>query len=602
MWRFLKQLHRSRRAPAGPRFVVHRRYLLDLPFPQYDASRPFRILAYLEKRKLLKRGVLRRPRAVSLRRLKGVHDESYLRSLENPGAIEPILGFPVDPHTQDKFLCFQRMVCGGTLNAARNALRHHGTSINLGGGFHHAAPASGSGFCVFNDVAVAIDSLRRRGFVDPILVVDLDLHDGDGTRAFFVRDPTVHTFSIHNRDLGDPSGTATTSIALGADVDDDRYLGALRESLPGVVARLRPGFVFYLAGSDPGIEDKLGDWRISMEGMLERDRFVMGQVPPGTPCVILLAGGYGRRTWRHGAAFLSWLLTGDANLDIPLELELPVDHYRRLTRLMKNPRRRESTCGSDPAKEDLDWGLSNRDLGLGGARRPDLFLNLFSRHALEMALEESGLLDRLRHRGYESPRLSLDLDDPAGHTLRLLTDEENPEAVVEIKLRIDRTSEPGSSYLKVEWLLIQDAAGAFEMSRPLLPGQNFPGLGLLGDVAAVLVVLCERLHLDGLVFTPSHYHLASLSRPAASDRDPRREGRFQAIEQAVRGMRLREAALAVHDGRVIDRQTGEPLRWDPAPLTIPVSSACRRYFESEDYRLEVARALSSFEFKLSEMR
>jgi acetoin utilization deacetylase AcuC-like enzyme len=610
MWRALKQLFRTRLAPAGPRFVIHQHYLLDLPFPQYDAQRPFRILAYLEKRRLLQRGVLRRPRPVTLRRLASVHDNGYLRALENPGALEPILGFPVDTAAQDKFLGFQRLMCGGTLHAARNALRHRGISVNLGGGFHHAAPAAGSGFCVFNDVAIAVDSLRMRGLSDPILIVDLDLHDGDGTRAFFADDPTVHTFSIHNQDLGNTEAVASTCLALGSEVDDETYLAAVREYLPRVVQQVRPGFVFYLAGSDPGLDDRLGDWRISLEGMLARDRFVMEQLAPDTPCAILLAGGYGHRAWRHGAAFFSWLLTGSSDLNIPLELELPVDHYRRLIRLMRTPRLRsdEKENGSkEPERgenEEVqeDWGLSEEELGLAGAKRPDLFLGLFSSHAVELAAEESGLMNRLRSRGFKNMKLDLDLTDPAGHTLRVRTGDEEPLVLLEIRLRIDRAFEPGRVYLSVEWLLIQDAGSRFEISRPLLPGQNYPGLGLLRDIGAVLVVLCERLELDGLVFTPSHFHLATLARPLALDRDPALEGRFQAIQKAVRGTPLREAAVAVESGRVVELPSGDPLRWQPTPLIIPVGKHCRAHFESDGYRLEAARALAGCAFKLNDKR
>ena len=609
MWNWLKHAFGKRRAPAGPRFVIHQRYELDLlPPSEYDAIRPFRILSYLEKKKLLKPGVLRRPWPVSLRRLQTVHDPEYLASLENPGALESIIGFPIDEEKQDRFLAFQRIVCGGTLEAARNALSHHGTTVNLGGGFHHAFPAGGSGFCVFNDVALAVMSLRRRGLTEPILIVDLDLHDGDGTRAYFADDPSVYTFDIHNHTLGSPAAVASTCLALGADVDDETYLTALRTHLPPVIEAVQPGFVFYIAGCDPAVEDKLGDWRISSDGLLARDRFVMEHLPAGVPRAILIGGGYGRRAWRHSAAFLSWLLTGDADLDIPLELELPIDYYRRLTRLMKVPRllpdewdaRRKSS--GDDSDSAGDWGLNDEDLGLGGARRPRLFLDLFSRHGVEMTLEGSGLLDRLRQRGLRDLRLTMDLDDPAGHTLRLLTADEEPMVVMEIRLRVDRAREPGRAYLILEWLLIQDAGSRFGMSEPLLPGQQYPGLGLLRDTGAMLVVLCEKLGLDGLVFTPSHFHLASLARPLARNRDPRREGRFLAVQRTLRGMRLREASDAVESGQVVDKRTGRPLIWEPAPLIIPVSRECRSWFESESYRLEVARSLTQFEFRLTDNR
>lgn len=357
MWKRLKSWAGGGDARRGLRFVIHKRYQIDLPFPQYDARRPFRILHYLERRGLLRRGMLLRPRPVSLKRLGLVHDAAYLHSLEDPGALTPVLGFRLDAREADRFLCFQRLTCGGTLRAARSALYRRQVMVNLGGGLHHAEADRGSGFCVFNDVAVAIRSLRRQGFDRPILVIDLDLHDGDGTRAIFADDATVHTFSIHNRDLGQANAVADTRLALGSGVEDRQYLEAVRGHLPPVFADFKPGLVFYLAGSDPGVDDKLGDWRITLDGLLARDRLVMELVRPFAgngptiPTVILLAGGYGPLAWRHGAALFSWLVSGRSELDIPLEMELPVDHYRRLTRHMTGPRHGQEEPGANPGKE-----------------------------------------------------------------------------------------------------------------------------------------------------------------------------------------------------------------------------------------------------------
>ena len=123
------------------------------------------------------------------------------------------------PREVEATLDLQRLMAGGTIQATRLALRTGGIAVHLGGGFHHAMPDAGLGFCVFNDVAVAIRRLRGRGFAEPVLVVDLDLHDGNGTRRIFADDPTVHTFSIHNDHWGDTEAVASTSIALGPGVE-----------------------------------------------------------------------------------------------------------------------------------------------------------------------------------------------------------------------------------------------------------------------------------------------------------------------------------------------------------------------------------------------
>lgn len=602
MWHRLQSWLRARLAPRsggpGPRFIIHRRYQLDSPFPQYDARRPFRILSYLEKRGLLRKGMLRRPRPASIAQLELVHSRTYLRSMEAPGALEPILGVSLDARSQDRFLCFQRMVCGGTIRAARIALRRRDVAVNLGGGFHHASRSLGSGFCVFNDVALAVAALRDKGFKRPVLIIDLDLHDGDGTRAIFAEDPTVHTFSIHNKDLGQIAAVASTSVALGSDVDDATYLDAVRRHLPPVVEAFKPGLVFYLAGSDPGIDDRLGNWRVSLDGLLARDRLVM-EATGGLPRVILLAGGYGPRAWRHGAAFFSWLLTGNSDLDIPLELELPVGHYRKLTRLMKNPvlmpdeDLEEKGAGTAAGKGGQDdWGLTEEDVGLPGQTTGSRFLGLFSRYGVEMALEEYGLMDELRSLGFKELRVAVDLDDPLGHTIRVQTGGLKPRVVFENRLRVVRNGILGFDYLSIEWLLLQDARSSYEIGRPLLPGQKYPGLGLLRDTAAVLVVLCERLELDGLLFTPSHFHLAARSRPLALNPDPLKEARFQAVMSLVKGLRLWEAAAIVDRGGIQDAASGEGLTWEPSPLVSPVSRRAKDHFEAREFTDQVQAALA----------
>ncbi|MFN2370218.1 MAG: histone deacetylase [Candidatus Krumholzibacteriia bacterium] len=573
----------------GPRFVIHDGYGASVAVGPYDPERPARIVSYLQRRRLLRRGMLRRPRPVSLKRLALVHDPAYLHALEDQGAVTSILGTAVDSETQDRFLAVQRLMCGGTLRATRHALLTGHPAVNLGGGFHHAYRDRGSGFCAFNDVAVAIASLRRRGFGAPILVVDLDLHDGDGTRAIFADDPTVHTFSIHNRDLGSTEAVASTSVALGSRVGDEAYLDAVRTHLPPVLAGFRPGLVFYLAGADPSVDDHLGDWQVTLDGLLARDRFVLDLVrrERGCPVVVLLAGGYGPRAWRHGAALCSWLITGSDALEVPVDLELPIHFYRKLGRLLKDPRRGRGRGA--PIAQD-DWGLSPEEVAGSVGGQETRYLGRYSRHGIELAFEESGLLERLRARGYRDLRLEFDLADPLGHLLRIVCDDHEPLVLLEVRLRIDRAALPGLTMLTVEWLLIQDAGARYELNRPLLPGQRHPGMGLLRDTAAVLFVVCERLELDGIAFVPSHYHLARLARPVGRFADPEREGRYQAMEKAVCHLRLDQASAAVHGGRLADAATGEDVGWEPALMVLPVSAELKRRLQDPRRKEQEAAA------------
>ena len=160
------------------------------------------------------------PRTASFAQLCRVHTEEYLESLQEPGSTVPILGFDLTDAVQDEFLASQRRAVGGTVLAAQLASSRNGVAVNLAGGLHHALPDRGQGNCAFNDVAVAVTECRRRGFRQPILVIDLDLHDGDGTRALFAGDSSVHTYSLHNRHLGRIDAVESTGIELGDDVAD----------------------------------------------------------------------------------------------------------------------------------------------------------------------------------------------------------------------------------------------------------------------------------------------------------------------------------------------------------------------------------------------
>jgi acetoin utilization deacetylase AcuC-like enzyme len=189
-----------------------------------------------------------------------------------------------------------RICCGGTLLAARIAL-DAGVGIHLGGGFHHSFAGHGEGFCLLNDVAVATVKLLDEGAVARVLVVDLDVHQGNGTAAIFADEPRVFTISFHQED-NYPSVKPPSDLDVGLRdrTPDAVYLSLLRQHLPPVVERFRPDLAFYLAGADPYREDQLGGLCLSMEGLRERDACVIDTLRvAGVPVVITLAGGYAIR-------------------------------------------------------------------------------------------------------------------------------------------------------------------------------------------------------------------------------------------------------------------------------------------------------------------
>jgi hypothetical protein len=246
--------------------------------------------------------------------------------------------------------------------------------------------------------------------------------------------------------------------------------------------------------------------------------------------------------------------------------------------------------GAGSPGSPADWGLTPEDLAAaGGVRARTRFLGFYSPQGLELALERSGLLDRVRARGFSHLTLDLDLDNPGGETVRLKSAGWSAP-LIELRARVDRGSVPEMAVLRVEWLLLQDPRARFTPERPRLPGQRLPGLGLLPDVTALLVVACERLHLDGLVFVPAHYHTAAQGRRILRFLSPGHEGLFRALQAALTPFPLAEASAAVEEGRVVDAATGEALAWPPMLMVLPVAERLKAKLEGEDYEAKAAAA------------
>jgi len=275
------------------RVHFHDDYVVDLPAGHAFPMRKFVHLRDI----LLREGLVRAqdvvaPPEAPWELLRLAHSEDYLSKLRD-GTLDAAevrrLGLPWSPALVRR----SRRATMGTLMAARAALAD-GIAANLAGGTHHACHDHGEGYCVINDVVVAVRALAAEGAAHRALVVDLDVHHGNGNAELLARDPGAFTFSMHgerNYPLRKPPSDLDVGLPDGT--GDDAYLQALETHLPMAFERSRPELVFYLAGVDVVAGDRFGRLSLTRAGLARRDRFVLEQVRAhGVPVVLVLAGGY----------------------------------------------------------------------------------------------------------------------------------------------------------------------------------------------------------------------------------------------------------------------------------------------------------------------
>lgn len=225
--------------------------------------------------------------------LEAVHCPLYVEevfTLTVPREKERRIGFPVTAHIRDRV----RHTNGGTWLAARLAMAH-GYAANSAAGSHHALHDTGAGYCVFNDLAVAANRLIAEGDACSVLVVDLDVHQGDGTASLTAGREDIVTFSMHaERNFPVRKARSNHDVALPDGMGDEDYLETLAQHLPPLLDRVRPDIVLYQAGVDPHVHDKLGRLALSDAGLEARDRFVVREARRrGMPVASAMGGGYG---------------------------------------------------------------------------------------------------------------------------------------------------------------------------------------------------------------------------------------------------------------------------------------------------------------------
>jgi acetoin utilization deacetylase AcuC-like enzyme len=272
--------------------VSHPAYEAVLPDGHRFPMRKYGRLAEVVAEKGLASNGFARPGEASSELIALAHDRAYVDQVfacSVPHEIERRIGLPVSESVVRR----ARTSAAGTLLVARLALQH-GLAGSTAGGSHHGQRETGAGFCVFNDVAIAAKALRAEGAIQHALIVDLDVHQGDGTADCLRDEPDLFTFSMHaEKNYPVRKIPSDLDIGLPDSMEDDAYLEALRAHLPRLLDAIKPDLVFFNAGVDPHRDDKLGRLCLSDEGLRQRDDYVIEQARSRQiPLVAVIGGGY----------------------------------------------------------------------------------------------------------------------------------------------------------------------------------------------------------------------------------------------------------------------------------------------------------------------
>ncbi len=275
------------------KFVYSDRYHVDFGLHVFPTIKYKLIKANLLANGLAKEEDFIEPPGVDLDDIRLVHTEEYIQDMLNLRWTHRTIRSEL-PLTWEIIYAYF-LAASGTILTCRYALEEK-ISLHIGGGFHHAFPNHGEGFCYVNDIAIGIKKMQREEKIKKAAVIDCDLHQGNGTARIFQDDESVFTFSIHQENLYPIKERSDLDIGLLDLTGDEVYLNHLKEAIPNIYEDFRPELVLYVAGSDPYYDDQLGLLQLTKEGLRERDRLVIEEAyKRDIPVAVVLAGGYARR-------------------------------------------------------------------------------------------------------------------------------------------------------------------------------------------------------------------------------------------------------------------------------------------------------------------
>jgi len=269
-------------------------------YAMIDPNRFRKIRNSLHENRLAKFREFIKPPMISYDQLELVHTKEYLSRVKDPVSLGRELGLSYLEPWDDHYINYYRAMTGGTVFGLQQALKEPKKPVfNFGGGFHHAHADKAEGFCLLNDTVMAIRCARKKKPDLKVLIVDLDYHQGNGNLILLRDDKLSFTFSMHALAWAEIEKNENMEILLPENCEDEAYITTLKQKLPEAFAAFQPEAVIYIAGADPFAEDTLCDFKITEEGMLERDMFVYQEsTKRNLPFLVLAAGGYGPHSWK----------------------------------------------------------------------------------------------------------------------------------------------------------------------------------------------------------------------------------------------------------------------------------------------------------------
>ncbi|MFQ6040397.1 MAG: histone deacetylase [Candidatus Poribacteria bacterium] len=276
------------------KFIFSKKYYADIGAHVFPVKKYQLIYQNLIAEDIITEQNIIEPKLASLEDLRLVHTQQYVKDLLGLKWTPSIMRseLPISQGIVNAYL----LATGGTILTAQRAMED-GIAVNIGGGFHHAFPDHAEGFCYTNDIAIAIRRLQHAKAIGKAAVVDCDVHQGNGTAYIFQNDPSVFTFSIHQENNYPVKQKSDLDIGLDDYTNDSEYMRHIQRVVPQILDEFQPDFLLYAAGTDPYIDDQLGGLSLSIDGLKQRDKFIIsGCVTRGIPIAIVLAGGYAVKT------------------------------------------------------------------------------------------------------------------------------------------------------------------------------------------------------------------------------------------------------------------------------------------------------------------